>query len=224
VATRGSAGGGAAGPTGAAPATAGQEGGGAASDGSATRDGTAELGDTDGADAAEASERPPASRQATVEPVAAIRRALHLDARGLSSGSGRASTSVDGGAAVHASTLEAEASAVTSASARGTPLGVYLAQVEALVIGRWAAVDPPIEALLAVRPVVVSFRLHRTGEVTDLTLVQSSGEPAVDALAVSAIPDRVPRFPRDVEPDVVAQKVTLIVRLPDDAPPAHPER
>jgi TonB family protein len=185
-------------------------------------DGTAEDVDTDEPDDGDA--RAPATRVATVDPVAALRRALNLDARGTSSGSGKASASVDGGAAVHAASLDAEAGDVTSASARGTPLGAYLGQIESLVVARWTSVDPPLEALLAVRPVVVSFRLHRTGEVTDLALVQSSGEPSVDALAIAAIPDRVPRFPRGVEQDVVPQKMTLFVRLPADAGPPRPER
>src|SRR5690606_26679917 len=107
-------------------------------------------------------------------------------------------------------------------SAVGGPLGAYEATVRAAVVARWTSGPVPVEATLVDRhEVTLRFRILRSGEVVDVVLVKGSGVPALDAVALAAIPPRLPRFPRNLTGDSLVQALTLVL-VPGEASPAHP--
>ncbi|HMV69171.1 MAG TPA: energy transducer TonB, partial [Myxococcota bacterium] len=95
--------------------------------------------------------------------------------------------------------------------ARETPLGRYLAGVEADVVRRWyeAGLDPLVVALGVDREVTLTFRVRRSGRVDAPTLLVSSGDPEVDRAALASVPDRLPRFPSDLDLQAFTHRLTL---------------
>ncbi|MCB9680883.1 MAG: energy transducer TonB [Alphaproteobacteria bacterium] len=107
-----------------------------------------------------------------------------------------------------------DTSGLVAVDAVGTPLGAYLALVERLIGARWHQGDLPLadRILGAAGDATVRFRVTASGEVHDVRLVQRSGHPVLDALALAAVPSHLPRFPADVTQPWLVQRVTLHYR------------
>ncbi len=101
-------------------------------------------------------------------------------------------------------------------SARGTPVGVYIAQVEDIVGARWQRQDMQTHARARgiQGQVTVEYKIRPTGKVTDLTLARSSGDPTLDRMALEAIPHKLPRFPNDVSRETIPHRMVLRYRNP----------
>lgn len=101
-------------------------------------------------------------------------------------------------------------------SAVGTPLGAYIQRVEDLVAARWKRADlaPHARALGIQGEVAVRYRVRRNGVVEDKRVARSSGNPQLDAMALAAIPRKLPRFPRDLTEEVVHHQLLLRYRNP----------
>ncbi len=99
-------------------------------------------------------------------------------------------------------------------SAVATPLGRYEADVEAAIREAWSVVDlPAVDRLLGVGgDVILTFHIHRSGRRSEVRILRSSGHRALDTLAVAAIPDRFPSFPRDLELQGYEHRLTLTYR------------
>jgi TonB family protein len=101
-----------------------------------------------------------------------------------------------------------------SVSARETAQGRYIAAVERQVVEAWynVEIDPRAALFGTDREVTVLFYVHRNGRVDPPTIVTSSGEPALDAASISAVPRRLPPFPADVTGEGFFHKMTLRYR------------
>lgn len=99
-------------------------------------------------------------------------------------------------------------------SARGTPLGRYLADAEQRVLDRWFAqpIDAERRALLPTTEIVVRFDVERNGRVSEPAIVRGTGDALLDHIALSAIPRRLPRFPKDLVLDHFSHQLTLRYR------------
>ena len=86
-------------------------------------------------------------------------------------------------------------------AAKETPEGHYLEEVTTVVNARWSELDLSLDdrARGIGGNVVVLFRVHRNGKVEDVLVERSSGNVDLDRLALSAVPERLPRFPKDLE-------------------------
>jgi TonB family protein len=62
--------------------------------------------------------------------------------------------------------------------------------------------------------VTVRYQVHPSGRVRGVTVVRSSGHPSLDALAVAAVPARLPRPPAAARPDGLVYEHTLGYRNP----------
>lgn len=98
--------------------------------------------------------------------------------------------------------------------ARETPVGDYTERIYAIIQELWYArdLDPHARALGIQGNVTVEFLVHRHGRVSDLQVVKPSGHTEIDRLALQAVPERLPRFPRDLERHSVRQRITFKYR------------
>jgi TonB family protein len=103
----------------------------------------------------------------------------------------------------------------------GSPLGRYVAEIETIVRERWHQVDlDPLHRVLGVHGIAtVQLYIHRTGRVTDIVLHASSGNPHLDAMALSAIPTTLPRIPREVDLEGLHHRISLRYRNQVAGPP-----
>src|SRR5690606_4485024 len=94
------------------------------------------------------------------------------------------------------------------------PLGRYTEGVYAIVQERWTDddLDGHLKALGVQGRATVQFRIHRSGRVSALTLLKSSGHPSLDDLAMQAVPSRFERFPADLDDPTVLQEITFTYR------------
>ena len=106
-------------------------------------------------------------------------------------------------------------------TARGTALGEYHQRNYDEVLGRWMDMDLPVhERARSIQgTTVIEFRVHRSGKVSELQVVRSSGHLALDTMAMRAVPRRLARFPRSVRrelegADFVMQRMTFTYRNP----------
>ncbi|MFQ5992446.1 MAG: TonB family protein, partial [Nitrospiraceae bacterium] len=85
----------------------------------------------------------------------------------------------------------------------GTGLNKYLAVVQAKISRRWAA--PPVDLRDRSLQVVVQFRLHRDGHITDVAIERSSGNGYYDDAGKRAVQaaDPLPSFPAHMEEQVL---------------------
>ena len=85
----------------------------------------------------------------------------------------------------------------------GTGLNKYLAVVQAKISRRWVA--PPVDLRDRSLQVVVQFRLHRDGRVTDVAIERSSGNGYYDDAGKRAVQaaDPLPSFPAHMEEKVL---------------------
>ena len=83
---------------------------------------------------------------------------------------------------------------------RGTPLGAYLQDIEAQVFARWRStdLDTHARAIGIQGDVAVQYTISANGGVRDIRVTRSSGLPALDAMAVHAIPQHLPRLPQEL--------------------------
>ncbi|MCB9685910.1 MAG: energy transducer TonB [Alphaproteobacteria bacterium] len=88
----------------------------------------------------------------------------------------------------------------SAAAAHGTPLGAYIEDIEAQVFARWRStdLDTHARAVGIQGDVAVQYTIAANGTVRDVRVSRSSGLPALDAMAVHAIPLRLPRLPREL--------------------------
>lgn len=106
--------------------------------------------------------------------------------------------------------------------AKDTPLGRYRAAINEEIDASWHQMDLSVhERALGIQgDVTVVFHVQHNGRVSDATIVRRSGHASLDQMALDAIPDRLPRFPKDIEQDAIYHLYTfhyrnqLIVREP----------
>lgn len=105
---------------------------------------------------------------------------------------------------------------VAGAPAADTPLGRYVAQVEALIRAAWDDLELDVHrrALGIQGATTVQFLVTRRGEVEDLRVVRHSGHADLDRLALRAVPTTVPPIPADVGARRILHRVTLHYRNP----------
>ncbi len=84
---------------------------------------------------------------------------------------------------------------------KGTALGRYVEELEGIVAERWATLDLTVGERAAGigGGVIVRYKVWPGGKVTDRQIAASSGMLFLDHMALQAIPDHVPRFPRDLD-------------------------
>ncbi|MEZ4319208.1 MAG: TonB family protein [Myxococcota bacterium] len=101
-------------------------------------------------------------------------------------------------------------------SARQDPLGVYMRKVEAVLTDRWMDNDLSVRdrARGIQGDVVVRYTIHANGRIDGVELVRQSGHSELDLLALAAVPDRVPRIPRELNREALHHQVTLRYRNP----------
>ena len=116
---------------------------------------------------------------------------------------------------------------VPAVRAHGTPLGDYMARVEQQIADRWMRTD------LGVHPkgvgiqgqVTVRYAIRSNGRTQAVRIASSSGVPALDRMALHAIPRQLPRIPTSLEHDAIEHQVVLRYRNPllsDHASAARP--
>jgi TonB family protein len=109
-----------------------------------------------------------------------------------------------------------------SVNARATPLGRYVDSVDKIIRERWfaAEIDPMHRALGIEGTVVVQLDIRRSGRVADVKVYASSGYPHLDAVALAAIPSKVPRIPKELDLEHLAHRISLRdLRGQEDRPP-----
>jgi TonB family protein len=105
---------------------------------------------------------------------------------------------------------------VAAVDAQGTPLGVYLDQVERVVAARWSKLDldPHRRAIGVQGQVMLQYRIRASGRVEGLHVSRSSGNSRLDHMALQSVPARLPRFPRDLDESAVVHALVLRYRNP----------
>ncbi|MCB9676864.1 MAG: TonB family protein [Alphaproteobacteria bacterium] len=103
-----------------------------------------------------------------------------------------------------------------SVSAREDPLGRYMRRVEEILVERWLDNDLSIQdrARGIQGDVVVQYVIRANGRTEAVVVARHSGHAELDLLALAAIPERLPRIPREVERDAIHHQVTLRYRNP----------
>ncbi len=99
---------------------------------------------------------------------------------------------------------------------RTTALGAYMDEVDTILKRRWYERDLSLEdrARGIGGRVTVAFYVSRRGKVNDVTLLQSSGHPDLDALAIAAVPKRLPAPGRRIPGGRLALKFQFDYRNP----------
>lgn len=117
---------------------------------------------------------------------------------------------------------DVDVSRVSYIQAQGTEIGVYTESLYEVVQAAWYDLDLSGEdkAQGIQGAVTLIFRVQRNGRVTDLSILRSSGHGVLDVLAMQAIPERLPRIPREIEQDQLLQEITFHYHNPlVQAPP-----
>jgi TonB family protein len=94
---------------------------------------------------------------------------------------------------------------------RDTPLGRYTEAIYEIVQAAWTSMDLPEEekALGTHGRVTVRFRVHSSGKVRDTSILKDSGYVSLDRMAYDAIPERLPRFPKEIGSGTLVQTITF---------------
>jgi TonB family protein len=92
-------------------------------------------------------------------------------------------------------------SLVASTDAVDSPLGRYRAALDREISKLWLTMDLSVhERALGIQgDVFVRFLVESDGKVSGKVLTRSSGYASLDSMALDAIPERLPRIPRDVD-------------------------
>jgi len=103
-----------------------------------------------------------------------------------------------------------------SVDAKDSPLGRYRAQLDEEVRKQWHTMDLSLhERALGIQgDVTVAFQIQHNGKVTEKTITRSSGHASLDAMALDAIPEKLPRFPKDIEGSSLFHSYTFVYRNP----------
>jgi TonB family protein len=111
---------------------------------------------------------------------------------------------------------DAEVSFRPASELEGSALGPYVDDLERRVMDRWSAMELDIQArALGIQgDVTVRYRIRRSGATADVRVARSSGLPALDGMAIRAIPARVGRLPAAFEGEELHHEVTLRYRNP----------
>jgi len=104
----------------------------------------------------------------------------------------------------------------TAVNAKGTRVGEYISQVEDIIGARWQRQDIGTHSRAAgiQGQVTVQYKIRPTGKVTNLELSRSSGNAALDQMALEAVPRKLPRFPSDLDRDLIPHRIVLRYRNP----------
>lgn len=107
--------------------------------------------------------------------------------------------------------VDRPATYLPSEAARGTPLGRWVEDAEARIVARWKGLD--LSAADRARgiqgDVTILYQVRPNGRVVAVEVDRSSGNPELDAMAVGAVPERLPRLPRETGPGGLVHRVTL---------------
>ncbi len=105
---------------------------------------------------------------------------------------------------------------VRATDARGTELGAWAEAVDERVRVRWEGLDLSLDDRARGLQGDVGVRYHvlPSGRVRSVAVVRSSGHPALDALAVGAVPARLPRPPASTRPEGIVYEHILGYRNP----------
>lgn len=111
---------------------------------------------------------------------------------------------------------DADVSFRPASELEGSALGPYVEDLERRVMDRWSAMELDIQArALGIQgDVTVRYRIRRSGATADVRVARSSGLPALDGMAIRAIPARVGRLPVGFEGEELHHEVTLRYRNP----------
>lgn len=114
---------------------------------------------------------------------------------------------------VVASKPKASLKPVTAIQATGDPsgLGRYLSLVQARISEQWVA--PPVNLTGKSHQVVIKFRLHRSGRISDVEIERASGNGYYDDAGKRAVQSvgQLPAFPPSVTEDILETHFTFIV-------------
>jgi TonB family protein len=96
-------------------------------------------------------------------------------------------------------------------SALGTELGAYLHEVDLRIAKGWNEADLLMEdrALGIQGRVTLTIQIRASGKVARVDLTASSGNPRLDEMAKQAIPRRFKGFPRELDIQGIAHRLTL---------------
>ena len=101
---------------------------------------------------------------------------------------------------------------------RGRELKVsrYRKTLDDEVRKQWHTMDLSLhERALGIQgDVTVVFQVQHNGKVTEKTITRSSGYASLDAMALDAIPEKLPRIPNDIEADSLFHAYTFVYRNP----------
>lgn len=130
--------------------------------------------------------------------------------------SGGAAAALTHGEGSQQASFDAPIADVMYVSAAGTPLGTYTDKIYGILQDRWLGLDLDIEsrAIGKQGDVSVVFRILANGKVEGVSVLRSSGNPDLDKMAVAAVPDRLPRFPRGLDEPSIMQQVKFSYRNP----------
>lgn len=111
---------------------------------------------------------------------------------------------------------ELELDWVSAVDAKGTPAGRYRAEIDEVIEDAWVTMDLSLhERALGIQGfAVIVFHVQENGKVTDKTLLRSSGYASLDSMAMDAVPDRLPRFPKDMDQSSIFHRYTFNYRNP----------
>jgi TonB family protein len=105
-----------------------------------------------------------------------------------------------------------------------TPLGRYRGVLDEEIRANWLASDLSVHdrALGLQGDTTLEFRVVAGGRVEAKRIVRSSGIPALDALALDAVPERLPRIPKELGMTVLYHRYTFRYRNPLIVDPPAP--
>lgn len=100
--------------------------------------------------------------------------------------------------------------------AHATPRGRYRARVDEKILKKWREMDLSLhERALGIQgDVTVVVHIRASGKVLDKTLIRSSGHHSLDAMALDAVPRRLPRFPNELSVPTMFHRYTFRYRNP----------
>jgi len=100
--------------------------------------------------------------------------------------------------------------------ANDAPEQDYLHAMNDAILSRWNAMDLPThEKALGIQGrSTITFEVHRSGQVAIREVTNSSGVALLDDMALRAVGDKFPRFPRSFEQERLIHRVRLVYANP----------
>lgn len=138
------------------------------------------------------------------------------DVAGTTLDGARAAT-VDAARAVassHQTVIDAEVAEAPQVATRATDRGAWVQAIDEVVRAHWTDQEFPAHlAAMGVRgDTTVRFTVQPNGRTGEVTLVRRSGNETLDAIALAAIPERVPRMPAGIELVAIEHEITFRYR------------